>query len=416
MEGNFNKLKDFILKQVVERSMEFKIDLLKFEEGEFRRRIDMAFKSILRENRISLKPSEQQEVRNEIMSYFLGLGPIDKLLKDPDVSEIMINGPRQVYVEKKGNIELTDIFFRDDEHLLYFVERILSSMGRQLTELEPYIDARLNDGSRVNLVKSPVSSTGPILTIRKYSHRILNIDELINLGTLNSLAAEFLKACVISRVNLLVCGGAGSGKTTLLNALVSLAPEKERIITIEETRELQINRKHWVPLETRPPNIEGKGEITIRDLLRNSLHMRPDRIIVGEVRSSEVLDMIQAMNTGHDGSMTTLHANSTLDAIERLEVLSLMSSVNISSEVAKRQIISALDLIIQIERLPDGSRKIIQISEIEKAKEYVLKDIFVLEEDSNGVGWLKFTGNIPKFYSRLRRKANYSSKEFEQGS
>jgi len=416
MEGKLATLEEDILKQLIERSEEFKIDLLRVDEHEFQRKIDLAIKTILRTNKITLNHREHEVLHGEIISCLLGLGPLDKLLKDQDITEIMVNGPKQVYIERNGNVEPVDTTFKDNEHLMYFIDKIISPQGRRLTELEPYVDARLSDGSRVNIVRSPVSSIGPILTIRKYSHRVLALEDLVKLGTLDYPVAEFLKACVTSSMNLLICGGAGSGKTTLLNALVSLVPDKERIITIEDTRELQINRKHWVPMETRPANIEGSGEIDIRDLLRNALHMRPDRIIVGEVRSSEVLDMIQAMNTGHEGSMTTLHANSPLDALDRLEVLSLMSGVNISSEVAMRQIISALDLIIHIERLPGGSRKIMRISELIKAKEYILEDIFVLAEDNSGEEKLRFTGKTPKLYQKLKKKANYITAEFEQGN
>jgi len=413
MKNDFEKAKENILKELMERVKESKIDFLKVNEYDFRRSAEGLFKSILKENKISFNIHEQEEILGEMVSYLLGLGPIDKLLSDPEISDIMINGPKQIYVERKGNLELTDASFRDNEHLFYLIEQIVSPLGRRATEFEPYVDARLKDGSRVNIVSTPVSGIGPVLTIRKYSHHIFSIDDLIGLGTLDSLAAEFLKACVVSRVNILVCGGAGSGKTTLLNVLASFIPPQERIITIEDTLELNLPGKHVVPLESRPPNIEGKGEITIRDLLRNSLHMRPNRIIVGEVRSSEVLDMIQAMNTGHDGSMTTLHANSPLDALERLEVLLLMGSPNISSEVAKRQILSALDLLVHMERLTDGSRKIIRISAMGKSKETLLEDIFIFKEEDKV---MKCTGKAPLFYPKLKRRANYICQEFEQGS
>lgn len=413
MERDLSQLKEDILRQLKEREREFRIDFLKLDESGFRRRLEAAFKSILKTNKISLNHHEEEEVLSELIAYFLGLGPINNLLEDPDISEIMVNGPKQIYVERKGNLQLTDITFRDEHNLEYFIERILSPLGRRVTELEPYVDARLKDGSRANIVRSPVSSVGAILTIRKFSHHILNIDDLIKLGTLDNLTAEFLKACVVARLNILISGGANSGKTTLLNVLGSFIPDTERVITIEDTRELHFPQAHVVRLETRPANIEGKGEITIRDLVKNSLHMRPDRIIVGEVRSGEVLDMIQAMNTGHEGSMTTLHANSPSEALDRLEVLVLMGSVNISSEVAKRQIISALDLIIYMSRFPDGQRKIVQISEVVKSKEYTLKDIFIFEAGTQRNGNLKFSGNTPTFYPKLKQRADYFCKEFE---
>jgi len=414
MEKDLNSLKENILQKLKERTDEFKIDFSKIDEPYFRRKAEVAFKTILKENKISLSSSEQEELLSEIVSYLLGLGPIDTLLKDPNISEIMVNGPQQVYIEKNGTLESTDIAFKDEEHLSYFIDKIISPLGRRVTEFEPYVDARLKDGSRVNIVRSPVSSVGPILTIRKFSHRILNVDDLINLGTLNDLSAQFLRACVVARLNILICGGASSGKTTLLNVLGSFIPEGERVITIEDTREFHFPRKHTVHLETRPSNIEGKGEISIRDLLKNSLHMRPDRIIVGEVRSDEVLDMIQAMNTGHDGSMTTLHANSPLEAMDRLEVLALMGSLNMSSEVAKRQTISALDVVIHMNRFPDGCRKITQISEVVKSREYLLKDIFIFKEEIDRKRELKLTGEVPTFYLRLKEKANYICREFER--
>lgn len=414
MEKDLNNLKENILNQLIEKLRDSQMDFSKFDESHLRRTVEAMFKSILKENKeISLAHHEQGEILSEIISYLFGLGPIEKLLKDPDVSEIMINGPKQVYIEKGGRLELTDITFRNEEHVLYLIEKILSPLGRRATELEPYVDARLKDGSRVNIARSPVCSTGPILTIRKFSRRILNMDDLINLGTLDAFTAEFLKACVTSRLNILISGGASSGKTTLLNVLGSFIPEEERVITIEDTLELKLSRKHTIPLETRLPNIEGKGEITVRDLLKNSLHMRADRIIVGEVRSDEVLDMIQAMNIGHEGSMATVHANLPLEALERLEILALMGSPNLSSEVAKRQIISALDLIIHMSRFPDGSRKIVQISEVVKSKEYSLQDIFIFDE---GIGNLKPTGKKPTFYQELKKKVNYLCKEFEEGS
>ena len=416
MENALEGLREEIIKQLEEREREFKIDFLRLDDSDFRRRIEAVFKAIIRENRISLKKSEHEELLSEVISYFLGLGPIDILLKNPEITEIMVNGPKRVYIEKDGNLELSDISFRDDDHLFYFIDRILAPLGRRVSEYEPYIDARLKDGSRVNIVRHPVSTIGPILTIRKFSYKKLGLDDLIRLGTLDNASADFLKACVVSRLNILISGSAGSGKTTLLNALGTFIPDSERVITIEETRELHLDGKHCVPMETRPPNIEGKGEITIRDLLRNSLHMRPDRIIVGEVRSEEVLDMVQAMNTGHEGSMTTLHANSCLEVLDRLEVLVLMGSLNISSEVAKRQIIGALDLIVQMSRMPDGTRKVIQISEVLKAKEYSLRDIFVSTQDQEGSGKLIPSGNIPNFYPKLKKMAHYVYKEFEPES
>ena len=413
MENNLEAIKEHILKQLVERDAEFKIDFVKVDESTTKKMIEAAVKSILRESRISLRHLELEGLTSDIISFLMGLGPIDKLLKDDAITEIMVNGPKKVYIERNGNIELTDVTFRDNDHLSYFIERILAPLGRRISVLEPFVDARLNDGSRVNIVKFPVSAIGPILTIRKFSHRVFTAEDLINFGTINSTAAEFLKACIGARLNILLCGGAGSGKTTLMNVLMSFIPEKARVITIEETRELRLNKEHTVPLETRLANIEGKGEITIRQLVRNALHMRPDIIIVGEVRAEEVLDMIQAMNTGHEGSMTTLHANSPLDALDRLEILALMGNENMSSEVAKRQIIKAVDLVIYMSRMPDGTRKVVQIAEVVKSKEYQLEDIMTYSQDSREPG-LRFTGYKPWIYERLKNNVNYFRKELEE--
>jgi len=404
-------LKEIIFKRLKEKAAELKITSSGISDSHFRRRIEAIFRAVLKENRISLNSSEQEEIFGDVMSQLVGFGPIDNLLKNPEVSEIMVNGPRQIFIERNGVLEPTDIQFESEEHLSYFIDKMLSPLGRRVTEFEPYVDARLSDGSRINIVRSPISSVGTILTIRKFPHRILNIVDLIRLGSLDELAAEFLKACVVARLNILIGGGASSGKTTLLNALSAFIPKTDRVIVIEDTRELNLPRDHTVYLEARPPNIEGKGEISIRNLMKNALHMRPDRIIIGEVRSDEVLDMIQAMNTGHEGSMTTLHANSPLETLERLEVLALMGSLNISSEVARRQIISAIDLIINMVRFPDGSRKIVQISEVLKGKDYVLEDIFVMEEQSRAI---RPTGKMPRFYLRLKQQANYIFKEFNQ--
>jgi pilus assembly protein CpaF len=407
MGSELELIKESILKQLREKEQDFKSGFQSADEAMFRRRIEALFRAVVREQRIQLRAQEQEELLTDVIAFFLGLGPIEKLLNDPAVTEILVNGPRQVYVERKGILALTDIVFRDDEQLMYFVERILSPMGRRVTEYEPYVDARLKDGSRVNVVRAPVSSIGPIVTIRKFSHQVFNADELLRINSITAESVQFLKACVQSRLNILICGGAGAGKTTLLNALASFISPNERVVTIEDTRELKLPIKHVVPMETRPSNIEGKGEISIRALFRNALHMRPDRIIVGEVRSDEVLDMIQAMNTGHEGSMTTLHANAPLEALDRLEILGLMGSSNISCEVARRQIISAVDVIAQMTRSPDGTRRLTQVSEVVKGIEYRLRDLFVFDHIEHV---LKPTGEKPSFAQRLERYAGYVCK------
>ncbi len=407
MKDNLQDIKEDIINKLKARGNEFKFDFTLDNSFEFKRTVEAAFKTVIRENRISLNRQELDELLGEIISYFIGFGPIEKLLKDPEVTEIMVNGPKQIYAERKGNLELTDIVFENEAQILYLIENIISPMGRRVSEFEPFVDARLRDGSRVNIVRSPVSRIGPILTIRKFSYRVLRMEDLIKLGSINSNAAEFLKACVIARINILVSGGAGTGKTTFLNALIDFIPENERLVTIEDTRELIVSRKHTVPMETRPFNIEGKGQITMRDLFKNALHMRPDRIIAGEVRGEEVLEMIQAMNTGHEGSMTTLHASSPLEALDRLEILALMGNSNMSSEVARRQIIGAVDLVVYLSRFPDGSRKVIQISEVIKSKEYLMQDIFVYD---NAKG-LKPTNIKPQFSDKLLKSAGYGIKD-----
>jgi pilus assembly protein CpaF len=405
MNARLQVIKDDVINKLTVKEKEFKFDFTLENSSEFKHMAESALKTAVRAHRIELTAQEQEDVISEVISYFIGSGPIEGLLKDKEVTEIMINGPGQIYVERKGNLELTDITFESEAQISYFIEKIISPMGRRVSEFEPFVDARLNDGSRVNIVRSPVSRIGPVLTIRKFSYNVLRLEELINLGSVDSVTAQFLKACVISKINILISGGAGSGKTTFLNALIDFIPENERLITIEDTMELVIARKHTVPMETRPFNIEGKGEVTMRDLFKNALHMRPDRIIAGEVRGEEVLEMIQAMNTGHAGSMTTLHANSPLEALDRLEILALMGNSNMSSEVARRQIIGAVDLVVCISRFPDGSRKVTQISEVIKTKEYSMQDIFVYDEASKA---LKPTNIKPHFLDKLRKLANYS--------
>ena len=343
----------------------------------------------------------------EIVNEIFGLGPIDRLISDPSVWEIMVNGPKEVYVEREGRMQKTDVVFEDEEQLYFYIERILSPSGRRVTEFEPYIDARLPDGSRMNVVRRPVAPFGPILTIRKANRKILEIQDLITRRTVDEKIARFLKACVKNHLNIIIAGGPGAGKTTILNVLATHIPEEERVITIEDTLELRINNKHRVALETRPATIEGKGEITIRDLVRNALHMRPDRVIIGEVRGEEALDMLQTMNIGRVGSMTTLHANSSLDALLRLETMAMMGSTNVSAELVRRQIISAIDLVIIIDRFLDGARRVIAISEVIKntTAEYALKDIYALtrrEEGPNTIFDLKATGYKPLFLEKFR--------------
>ncbi len=351
---------------------------------------------------------EREELVSSIVDEVLGFGPINPLLFDESVSEVMVNGPDKVYVERKGKLELTDVTFRDNEHVIHIIERIVAPLGRRIDESSPMVDARLPDGSRVNAIIPPLALNGPTITIRKFSKDPLKIEDLIGFGTLVPQMARFLEACVKSRLNIVVSGGTGSGKTTTLNCLSGFIPSDERIVTIEDAAELQLKQPHIVTLETRPSNIEGKGAITMRDLVKNSLRMRPDRVVIGEVRSGEALDMLQAMNTGHDGSLTTGHANTPRDMISRLETMVLMSGMDLPIRAIREQIASAIDLIVQQNRLKDGGRKITRITEVQglEGDTIVLQDIFVyqktgMDAKSRVTGKFTATGIRPKFFEKL---------------
>lgn len=324
----------------------------------------------------------KKELIEEISDELIGYGPITALLDDPEVSEIMVNGPYQIYVEKKGKLSLTNIYFRDDAHVLQVIEKIVSPLGRRIDESSPMVDARLPDGSRVNAIIAPLSLVGPSITIRKFPQNRLQIENLIQFGSLTEEMARFLDACVKARLNIFISGGTGSGKTSLLNVLSSFIPHDERIVTIEDAAELQLLQDHVVSLETRPPNIEGRGAVSIRDLVKNSLRMRPDRIVIGEVRGGEALDMLQAMNTGHDGSLATGHANSPREMLSRLETMVLMAGMDLPIRAIREQIAGAVDLIIQQSRLRDGSRKLVTITEVigMEGETIVLQDLFVFEQ------------------------------------
>ncbi len=353
-----------------------------------------------------------QDVRGlifkEVMNELLGYGPIQPLLDDPDITEVMVNGPKSVYVEKKGQLTKSSVVFDDDNHVLQIIDRIILPLGRRVDADSPTVDARLPDGSRVNAVIQPIAIDGPCITIRKFSKERLGIDELIDFGSITDKMAEFMRACVLAHLNIIISGGTGSGKTTLLNVLSSFIPETERIITIEDAAELQLQQDHVLRLETKPANVEGRGAVTIRELVRNSLRMRPDRIVVGECRGGEALDMLQAMNTGHDGSLTTVHSNSPRDAIARLETLVLMAGMDLPLKVVRQQIASAVDLIVQQSRLTDGSRKVTAVTEVAgmEGDIVVLTDVFKFEQtnvtaDGKVVGALKPTGIRPLFTPRL---------------
>jgi pilus assembly protein CpaF len=375
---------------------------------EIDRRMRPLIGKAMEEEGLSLSPRHRQRIADDILDEVTGYGPIQPLLEDPTVNEVMVNGPRHVYVERFGKIELTDRLFLDNGHIMRVIDRIVAPLGRRIDESSPMVDARLPDGSRVNAIIPPLAIKGPTLTIRKFAKVPYRVEDLISFGTLTKGMAEFLRACVQARLNVMVSGGTGSGKTTTLNVLSSFIPDTERIVTIEDAAELQLQQQHVVTLESRPANLEGTGEVAIRQLVRNSLRMRPDRIIVGECRGGEALDMLQAMNTGHDGSLSTAHTNSPRDTISRLETMTLMAGTELPAKAIREQIASALDLIVHQSRLRDGSRKITHITEIQgmEGDVVVLQDIFIFQQegiDAEGVihGRHRPTGLRPRCMDKL---------------
>ncbi|RCK74209.1 MAG: Type II/IV secretion system ATP hydrolase TadA/VirB11/CpaF, TadA subfamily [Anaerolineae bacterium] len=373
-----------------------------------RKMTHLLIEQAIQKSGVSVNGSLKEQLVQEVFEEVFGLGPVQPFLEDPQVTEIMINGAKRVYVEKKGLIYKTDVSFANDQQVMNLIERVVRPLGRRIDADHPAVDARLPDGSRFNAVIPPVAIDGPSVTIRKFSRERLTVEKLIELGSLTPAVAEFLQACVVARLNIVISGGTGSGKTTLLNILSGYIPERERIVTIEDAAELQLHQEHVVRLETKPPDLEGKGEVRIRDLVRNALRMRPDRIVVGECRGGEALDMLQAMNTGHDGSLTTIHANTPRDALSRLETLALMAGMELPLRIVREQIASAVDLIIQVSRLRDGSRKVTQVTEVVgmEGDTIVLTDIFKFTEsgsdkDGKVLGELKPTGMRPLFINRL---------------
>jgi len=365
------------------------------------------FRLLCQHTNINLPESQNKQLYQGVLSELVGFGPIDPLLQDDSVTEVMVNGPRQVYVEREGKVTLTDVRFLNDVHVMRTINKIIKPLGRKLDRQQPMVDARLPDGSRVNAIIPPCAIDGPSITIRKFAKERFTVDDLIGFGTLNQEMADFLRACVVSRLNIIIAGGTGSGKTTLLNVLSGFIPEDERIVTIEDAAELQLHQSHVVRLETAPAEPDGTGKVPIRQLVINSLRMRPERIIVGECRGGEALDMLQAMNTGHDGSLTTVHANSPRDTLSRLETLVLMAGMDLPLSVVRRQIVSAIDLIVQQARLRDGSRKVTHITEVQglEGDIVVMQDIFRFEEqgeeDGKVIGRLKPVGIRPNLSKRL---------------
>ncbi|MEI7743126.1 MAG: CpaF family protein [Chloroflexota bacterium] len=401
---SFRDVKFRIQNRVIQ-DLDPKLDLS--NQVEVRRQIEEIFGRVIDEEGLALTRAERVRMLEQITDEIIGLGPLEPLLRDESISEVMVNGPRQVYIERSGRLELTNVVFQNDDHVMRIIDRIIAPIGRRVDESSPMVDARLTDGSRVNAIIPPLSLVGPVITIRKFSASPLTVDDLVRFGSATADMFEFLRASVEARLNIFVSGGTGSGKTTTLNVLSSFIPNDERIVTIEDAAELQLRQEHVVTLESRPPNIEGRGAIPIRELVRNSLRMRPDRIIVGECRAGEALDMLQAMNTGHDGSMSTGHANSPRDMLSRLETMVLMAGVDLPVRAIREQIASAVDLIVHQARLKDGSRRITNITEVQgmEGDVIVMQDVFVFEQtgvvEGKIQGRLKPTGIRPKFVEKF---------------
>lgn len=396
----FSELKNRVQKKVI-AELDPRMDLSL--TAEVRDVIEQMFSTVLAEENAILSRTERNVLLEQIVAEIMGLGPLEPLLNDETITEIMVNGANKIYVEREGKIEKTSYSFESDEHVMRIVDRIVAPLGRRVDESQPYVDARLPDGSRVNVIIPPLAIQGPIITIRLFSKVPYSMEDLIGFGTVTPEIAEFLEICVKARLNVLISGGTGSGKTTTLNVLSGYIPNDERILTIENAAELQLQQEHVISLESRMPNIEGKGEVTIRELVVNSLRMRPDRIVVGEVRSGEALDMLQAMNTGHDGSLTTCHSNSPRDTLARLETMVLMAGTDLPHRAIREQISAALHLVVHQERLRDGSRRLVSITEVQgmEGNVIVLQDLFTFEQtgfdDGRIVGHLRPTGVRPKF-------------------
>ncbi|MFN2481537.1 MAG: CpaF family protein [Pyrinomonadaceae bacterium] len=400
------------MKQRLHRAIINRMDLSKLgqlEPEQLHSEVARLAEGLLAAENAPLSTVERDRLVEEVRHELFGLGPLEPLLADPTVSDILVNAPNNIYIERRGKLERTGVEFKDDEHLMRVIERIVSSVGRRIDESSPMVDARLKDGSRVNAIIPPLALDGPVLSIRRFGADPLRIDKLIELEAITKDIADMFQMCVHARLNVLISGGTGAGKTTLLNALSAYIPAEQRIVTIEDSAELQLQQPHVVRLETRPPNIEGRGEVTQRDLVKNALRMRPDRIVIGEVRGGEAIDMLQAMNTGHDGSLTTVHANTPRDALVRLETMIQMTGMRLSDRAMRQQIASALDLVIQAARLSDGTRRVTSISEITgmEGETITMQEIFQFErkgvdKDGKVIGRFRPTGVRPRFAERLK--------------
>jgi pilus assembly protein CpaF len=406
-QHTFQEMKSRLHRAIINRMDLTKLSQLDAEQ--LRAEVSRLAEGLLAVENMPLSTNDRERLVEEVRHELFGLGPLEPLLADPTISDILVNSPHNIYIERRGKLERTDVAFKDDEHLMRVIERIVSSVGRRIDESSPMVDARLSDGSRVNAIIPPLSLDGPVLSIRRFGAEPLRMSKLIEIGALTKEIAEMCEMCVSARLNILISGGTGAGKTTLLNALSAYIPEEQRIVTIEDSAELQLQQPHVVRLETRPPNIEGRGEVTQRDLVKNALRMRPDRIVIGEVRGGEAIDMLQAMNTGHDGSLTTVHANTPRDALARLETMIQMTGMKLSERAMRQQIASALNLVLQAARLSDGTRRIVSISEITgmEGDTITMQEIFMFErkgidKDGHVVGRFRPTGVRPRFAERLK--------------
>jgi pilus assembly protein CpaF len=400
------------IKSRLHRTLINRMDLTKLSsltQEQVHAEVSRLAESVLAQEAMPLSASERERLVNDVQHELFGLGPLEPLLADPTISDILVNSHKTVYLERRGKLELSNVVFKDDEHLMRVIERIVSTVGRRIDESSPMVDARLQDGSRVNAIIPPLAIDGPILSIRRFGAEPLSMAKLVEHKALTKEIADMLQMCVTARLNTLISGGTGAGKTTLLNALSAFIPQNERIVTIEDSAELQLQQPHVVRLETRPPNIEGKGEVTQRDLVKNALRMRPDRIVIGEVRGGEAIDMLQAMNTGHDGSLTTIHANTPRDALARLETMIQMTGMRLSERAMRQQVASAIDLVLQVARLSDGTRRVTSISEITgmEGETITMQEVFQYERtgvnaDGQVIGRFRPTGIRPRFAERLK--------------